>query len=181
MEVHLNTLYVMTHGSYVRRERQNIVVEVEKTVRSAIPIHHLDGIAIFGRGMVSPSAMAFCQESGVSLTFLTESGRLMARVDAPRSGNVLLRRRAVPARGPAGRLREARPIICRRQAAQCREIHCSERLEKKPARLIAVAFEQAASLISGHIEELACVPPPRTASVATRATPRGCTSRRCHV
>jgi CRISPR-associated protein Cas1 len=92
MEVHLNTLYVMTPGSYLRRDRQNIVVEIEKKARSTVPIHHLDGIAIFGRGMVSPSAMGFCQESGVALTFLTESGRLMARVDAPRSGNVLLRR-----------------------------------------------------------------------------------------
>lgn len=92
MDIHQNTLYVMTHGSYLRRDRQNIVVEVEKKVRSAVPIHHLDGIAVFGRAMVSPSAMAFCQESGVSLTFLTESGRLMARVDGPRSGDVLLRR-----------------------------------------------------------------------------------------
>jgi CRISPR-associated protein Cas1 len=92
MDIHLNTLYVMTNGSYLRKDRQNIVVEVDKKVKSAVPIHHLDGISIFGRGMVSPSAMAFCQQSGVSITFLTESGRLMARVDAPRSGNVLLRR-----------------------------------------------------------------------------------------
>ena len=28
MEIHLNTLYVMTPGSYLRRDRQNITVEV---------------------------------------------------------------------------------------------------------------------------------------------------------
>ncbi len=153
MEVHLNTLYVMTNGSYVRRDRQNIVVEVEKKVRTAVPIHHLDGIAIFGRGMVSPSALAFCQQSGVLLTFLTESGRLMARVDAPRSGNVLLRREqfrladrpeacANLARSfVAGKLHNARNTLLR--AAR-----------EKPPEADKVAFERAASLIGGHIEDL---------------------------
>jgi CRISP-associated protein Cas1 len=42
--------------------------------------------------MVSPGAMQLCAEGGVSMTFLSESGRLLARVDGPVSGNVLLRR-----------------------------------------------------------------------------------------
>ncbi|HEY1187953.1 MAG TPA: CRISPR-associated endonuclease Cas1, partial [Gemmata sp.] len=36
--------------------------------------------------------MGLCAEHGVAVNFLTESGRLVARVDAPSSGNVLLRR-----------------------------------------------------------------------------------------
>ena len=42
MDIHLNTLYVFTAGSYLRRDHQNVVVEVEKKVRATIPIHHLD-------------------------------------------------------------------------------------------------------------------------------------------
>ena len=37
--------------------------------------------------------MALCAEHGVSLSFLTESGRFLARVQGPTSGNVLLRRK----------------------------------------------------------------------------------------
>ena len=92
MEVHLNTLYVFTAGAYLRRDHQTVRVEVEKQTRMAIPIHHLDAIAAFGPILVSPGLMELCVESGVALTFLSESGRLVARVDAPRSGNVLLRR-----------------------------------------------------------------------------------------
>ena len=36
--------------------------------------------------------MELCHEQGVSLTFLSDSGRVVARVDAPMSGNVLVRR-----------------------------------------------------------------------------------------
>jgi CRISPR-associated protein Cas1 len=153
MDIHLNTLYVTTRGSCVRRDRQNIVVEIEKKVRCAVPIHHLDGIAIFGRGMVSPPAMSFCQESGVALTFLTESGRLMARVDAPRSGNVLLRREQF-------RLAD-RPDACARLARSfvAGKLHNARNTLLRAAREKAdqadsATFERTASIIGGHIEDL---------------------------
>ena len=92
MDVQLNTLYVFTAGSYLRRDHQTVVVEVEKKAKLTLPIHHLDAIAAFGQVMVSPGLIELCVESGVALTFLTDSGRLIGRVDAPRSGNVLLRR-----------------------------------------------------------------------------------------
>src|ERR1700722_3999745 len=92
MDIQLNTLYVFTVGSYIRRDHRNVVVEVEKKVKATIPIHHLDAIGIFGPSMVSPGAMELCHEQGVSLTFLSEAGRVVARVDAPTSGNVLVRR-----------------------------------------------------------------------------------------
>jgi CRISPR-associated protein Cas1 len=37
--------------------------------------------------------MQLCAEAGISMTFLSETGRLLARVDGPVSGNVLLRRK----------------------------------------------------------------------------------------
>lgn len=92
MDIQLNTLYVFTQGSYLRRDHQTVVVEVEKAKKLALPIHHLDAIAAFGQVMVSPGLIELCLESGVALTYLTEAGRLIGRIDAPRSGNVLLRR-----------------------------------------------------------------------------------------
>jgi CRISPR-associated protein Cas1 len=87
-----NTLYVMTQGAYLHRDHLTLKVEVEKQDRLSVPIHHLDSVAVFGSVMVSPGAMEMCAESGIALTFLSETGRLCARVDAPQSGNVLLRR-----------------------------------------------------------------------------------------
>jgi CRISPR-associated protein Cas1 len=92
MEILQNTLYVMTQGAYVHRDHLAIIVEVEKIRRLAVPIHNLQAIAVFGSIMVSPGAMELCATTGVSLTFLSESGRMHARVDGPVSGNVLLRR-----------------------------------------------------------------------------------------
>jgi CRISPR-associated protein Cas1 len=92
MEVQQNVLYVMTQGAYVRRDHQTLQIEVEGEVRLGVPLHNLQALALFGNVMVSPGAMEACAESGIAVTFLSQSGRLMARVDAPVSGNVLLRR-----------------------------------------------------------------------------------------
>jgi CRISPR-associated protein Cas1 len=92
MDIQLNTLYVFTRGSYLRRDHRTVVIEVEKQVKGSVPIHLIDGIAVFGAVLASHGVVELCAESGVALTYLQESGKLVARIDAPRSGNVLLRR-----------------------------------------------------------------------------------------
>jgi CRISPR-associated protein Cas1 len=124
-EVVQNTLYVMTQGAYLHRDHLTLKVEVEKETKLAVPIHHLNSVAVFGSVMVSPGAMELCMEAGAALTFLTERGRLVARVDAPQSGNVLLRREqfrwadrpeacaGVARNIVAGKLQNARGVLMR--------------------------------------------------------------------
>ena len=81
MEVLQNVLYVMTQGAYLRRDHLTVQVEVEGKVKLGIPMHNLEAIVVFGQVMVSPGLMGGCAEHGVSLTFLSESGRMLARVD----------------------------------------------------------------------------------------------------
>jgi CRISPR-associated protein Cas1 len=92
MEIQQNVLYVVTQGAYVRRDHLTLQVEVEGRARLGVPLHNLQAVTVFGNVMMSPGAMAACADAGICVTFLSESGRLMARVDSPGSGNVLLRR-----------------------------------------------------------------------------------------
>jgi CRISPR-associated protein Cas1 len=92
MEIQQNVLYVMTQGAYVHRDHLCVQVKVDGNVKLGVPIHNLQALALFGDVLVSPGALSLCAEAGVSVTFLSESGRLLARLDAPISGNVLLRR-----------------------------------------------------------------------------------------
>jgi len=69
-----------------------VLVRVEEESRLRVPIHTLASIVCFGRVSCSPPLMGLCAENGVALSFLTEHGRFLARVEGPVSGNVLLRR-----------------------------------------------------------------------------------------
>lgn len=88
----LNTLFVTTQKSYLSKEGETVVVKVEKDVKVRIPIHTLSGIVCFGNVGMSPFLMGFCAEKDVSVSFLTEYGRFLARIKGPVSGNVLVRR-----------------------------------------------------------------------------------------
>jgi len=88
----LNTLYVTTQGAYLAKEGETVVVKIDQEVRLRLPVHTIGGIVCFGNVSCSPFLMGFCGENGVSISFLSEYGRFLARVQGPVSGNVLLRR-----------------------------------------------------------------------------------------
>ena len=76
----LNTLYVQTQGMYLRREGETVVAEKDGEVKLRLPIHTLQGVVAFGNVMASPFLLGLCAERGVSVSFLTEAGRFLARV-----------------------------------------------------------------------------------------------------
>lgn len=88
-----NTLYVTQPKSYLFKEGNTIVVKKENKKVIQLPIHTLGQIVCFGFSVViTPPLMAFCTENGVSIAWLSESGKFLGRVEGPVKGNVLLRR-----------------------------------------------------------------------------------------
>ncbi|KUL02331.1 MAG: CRISPR-associated endonuclease Cas1 [Methanomicrobiales archaeon 53_19] len=88
----LNTLYVTTPDAYLARDGENLVVRVGNEEKFRIPIHNLEGVVCFGYMGASPHLMRLCSENNVGLSFLTPSGKFLARVSGRVRGNVLLRR-----------------------------------------------------------------------------------------
>ncbi|WP_373500914.1 type I-C CRISPR-associated endonuclease Cas1c [Desulfococcus sp.] len=92
MKKHLNTLFVTTQGAYLAKDGETVAVRIDGGVALRVPLHTLASIVCFGNVGCSPFLMGFCGERDVGLSFLTENGRFLARVQGPVSGNVLLRR-----------------------------------------------------------------------------------------
>ncbi len=92
MKKHLNTLFITRQGAYLHKENESIVVKVNGNDALRVPIHTIGGIVCFGNILCSPFLMGHCAECDVSISFLTENGRFLAKVQGPVTGNVLLRR-----------------------------------------------------------------------------------------
>lgn len=88
----LNTLYVTSEGAYLRKDGETIAVDIDGATRARAPAHLLGQIVCFGQVAVSPALMGFAAEVGITISFLAYSGKLLARVEGPQTGNVLLRR-----------------------------------------------------------------------------------------
>jgi CRISPR-associated protein Cas1 len=87
-----NNLYITRQGAYAHKERETIVIEVEREKVLQVPAHSIVGVYCFGNVLVSPFLMGFCGESGINLAFFTEYGRFLGRLQGKQTGNVLLRR-----------------------------------------------------------------------------------------
>ena len=121
----LNTLYVLTQGSYLRLDHETVKIEIEGKTQSQVPLHHLGSIVCFGNVLVSSGLMARCAEDGRTIVLLDNNGQFRARVEGPVSGNVLLRRAqhetlssadgtaAIARNIVAGKIQNARHVVLR--------------------------------------------------------------------
>jgi CRISPR-associated protein Cas1 len=88
----LNTLYVMTQGTYLRLDHDTVRVELEGETKLRAPLLHLGGLVCMGDVRLSPFLLHRCAEDGRTVVLFTRAGRFKARVEGAVSGNVLLRR-----------------------------------------------------------------------------------------
>lgn len=112
----LNTIYVTSEAAWLRKDGENLVVEVEGTERGRVPLHLLDGVVSFGHAGASPALMAACAAAGITMSHLAPNGRFLARVEGARTGNVLLRRTQYRA---ADNEAQAVPVVRAIVAAKC--------------------------------------------------------------
>ena len=89
----LNTLYITLENGYLHKDGENIVLDVGGEKKFAMPIHNLEGIVCIGNIVVSAHLMGFCVERKVSLSFVSEFGKFMARATGKINGNVLVRKK----------------------------------------------------------------------------------------
>jgi CRISPR-associated protein Cas1 len=138
----LNTLYVTTQGAYLAKDGEAIAVRVEQETKLRVPVHTLDSIVCFGQVSCSPFLLGLCGERGVAVSFLTEHGRFLARVQGPVSGNVLLRRQQYRWADQADRTADVARSVVIGKVANCRTVLLRATREKPEAAGVG-ALEQA--------------------------------------
>ena len=88
----LNTLYVTSPDTYLSLDGENIVIQKSDTELARIPLHNVESVIAFGYTGASPALMGACARKNISLSFMTQSGRFLARITGESRGNVTLRK-----------------------------------------------------------------------------------------
>ena len=153
MKKHLNTLFVTTQGAYLAKDGETVAVRIDGETALRVPLHTLGAIVCFGNVGCSPFLMGFCGERNVGLSFLTENGRFLARVQGPVSGNVLLRREQYRrADDPVFSARIAAACVLGK-VANCRTVLLRARRDHAD-RVDTDALQQAADRLSASMRRL---------------------------
>ena len=149
----LNTLYVTTQGAYLAREGETVLVRVERETKLQIPVHNLGGIVCFGQVSASPPLMGLCAERGVAISFLTEHGRFLARVQGPVSGNVLLRREQYRRADDGEDSAEIARCMVVAKIANCRVV-LQRAARERPDEKGVESLSEAAAQLAQHLRDL---------------------------
>lgn len=89
----MNTLYVTQPDVYLLLDGDNVVLLKDQQKLGRAPLHNLQSIVAFGYTGASPALMGYCAERNISIVFLKQSGRFLARVIGQSKGNVVLRKK----------------------------------------------------------------------------------------
>jgi CRISPR-associated protein Cas1 len=115
----LNTLFVTLPGATLGKDHENLVVRVEGKERLRVPLHHIGSVVLFGATYTSVAALADLAERGIQVSFVSEGGRFLGRVEGRWQGGSLIRRAQYEAASsPAASLQIARGIVLGKLANQ---------------------------------------------------------------
>ncbi|MFZ1976505.1 MAG: type I-C CRISPR-associated endonuclease Cas1c [Bacteroidota bacterium] len=152
MKKHLNTLYITSDDAYVHKERETFVVEVNNEKVFQAPVHSIENIVCFGFKALSPALMAFCAENNVGITYLSEYGKFLARVQGAQHGNVLLRKAQYSiADNEQESLKIARPIIAAK-VANYRNL--LQRHQRNHPETTSDSIDSAAAILGNRLNDI---------------------------
>lgn len=153
MKKHLNTLFVTTQGAYLAKDGETVAIRIEGKVMLRLPVHTLDGIVCFGNVGCSPFLLGFCAEQDITISFLTEHGRFLARVQGPVSGNVLLRREQYRRADDLDFSARMAGAFIKGKVANCRYL-LNRALRDHSDKIDSQAVNQGANHLSGLLKSL---------------------------
>lgn len=87
----MGTIYVTQDDSFISKIDERLNVKFDKKIILDVPLIKVDGLVIMGRSSISPAAIAELIDKKIPLTFLTNNGKYIARLEPEMSKNIFVR------------------------------------------------------------------------------------------
>lgn len=87
----LNTLYITNENAYLSLDGENIVCKLEDNEKFRLPFDNVESVVCFSYLGCSPALMGKCAEKLIPISFISPSGKFLAKVSGETRGNVFLR------------------------------------------------------------------------------------------
>ncbi|MGG6293641.1 type I-D CRISPR-associated endonuclease Cas1d [Leptolyngbya sp. AN02str] len=87
----MGTLYITQDDSYIGKTDERLTVRANKQTLLDVPLIKLDGVVVLGRATVSPAVVIELLERKIALSFLTQTGRYLGRLEPELTKNIFVR------------------------------------------------------------------------------------------
>ncbi len=87
----MGTVYITQDDAFIGKVDERLHVKFDKKTILDVPLIKIDGLVVMGRATVSPAAIAELINQKIPLTFLTNMGKYIARLEPELAKNVFVR------------------------------------------------------------------------------------------
>ena len=87
----MGTLYIIQNDAFIGKVDERLHVKANKQTLQDVPVIQLDGVVVMGRATISPAAAMELLERKIPLTFLTENGKYLGKLEPELTKNIFLR------------------------------------------------------------------------------------------
>ena len=87
----MGTIYVTQDDSFISKIDERLNVKFDKKIILDVPLIKVDGLVVMGRSSISPAAIAELIDKKIPLTFLTNNGKYIARLEPEMGKNIFVR------------------------------------------------------------------------------------------
>ena len=87
----MGTIYVTQEDAFIGKTDERLTVKADKKIILDVPSIKVEGIVVLGRATISPAAIAELLERKIPLTFLTENGKFLGKLEPELTKNIFVR------------------------------------------------------------------------------------------
>ncbi|HEY9611116.1 type I-D CRISPR-associated endonuclease Cas1d [Allocoleopsis sp.] len=87
----MGSLYIIQDDAFIGKIDERLNVKVKNQTLQDVPLIKLEGIVVLGRATISPAAIAELLERKIPLTFLTETGKYLGKLEPELTKNIFVR------------------------------------------------------------------------------------------
>jgi CRISPR-associated protein Cas1 len=87
----MGSLYIIQDDAFIGKIDERLNVKVKNQTLQDVPLIKLEGIVVLGRATISPAAIAELLQRKIPLTFLTETGKYLGKLEPELTKNIFVR------------------------------------------------------------------------------------------
>ncbi len=87
----MGTVYVTQNEAFIGKTDERLTVRANRQTLLDVPLIKVDGVVVLGRATVSPAVVIELLERKIALSFLTQTGRYLGRLEPELTKNIFVR------------------------------------------------------------------------------------------
>lgn len=87
----MGTLYINQDDVFIGKTDERLQVKAKNQTLKDVPLIHLDGVVILGRATISPAAISELLQRKIPLTFLSDTGQFLGKLEPELTKNIFVR------------------------------------------------------------------------------------------